>query len=296
MGEAALAAGADSRTGMPARVLGRTGARVSILAYGCGSSFTEYGTFEQAFNTLNRALDLGISYIDTAVSYGSGKSEEIVGEAMKSRRSDVWLSTKIRKRGHDEIMRLLDRSLKRLQTDQVDLLHIHDLQGAADLAAIESPNGALKAFYKIRDQKIARFIGITSHKDPAMLKAALERHDFDCTQMALNPAIKGTKEERSFEALALPVAVRKKLGVIAMKVFGQERFRAPAAHLMRYALSLPVSSAAVGMPTLKVMEEDVRIAKAFQPMPESEMEGLADSLSAAHKARLDRFFGHHVDA
>ena len=171
LGTAALEA--VDQTGMPTRVLGITGAQVSILAYGCGSSFAEYGSFEQALATLSRALDLCISYIDTAVAYGDGQSEKIVGTLMKTRRKEVWLATKIRPRGYDEILRMVDESLRRLQTDQVDLLHIHDLQGAEDLKAIESAPGALKAFYRIRDEKKARFIGITSHTDPAVLKTSL---------------------------------------------------------------------------------------------------------------------------
>lgn len=296
VGDISLAPAADEKAGMPARILGKTGARVSILAYGCGSSFVQYGTFEEALATLTRALDLGVSYIDTAVAYGDGKSEKIVGALMKTRRKEVWLATKIRERGYDGVMRVLDESLARLETDQVDLLHIHGLEGADDLAAIEAPNGALNAFYRIRDEQKARFIGITSHSDPAVLKTALERHDFDCAQMSINPALRGTERESSFESLALPVALRKNMGVIAMKVFAQARYRAPAVPLMRYALSLPVNTATVGMPTQKVLEENALIAKGFRPMPDSEMKKLADDLGAVHKADLDRFFRQHVDA
>ncbi len=287
---------ADGKVSMPTRILGKTGARVSILAYGCGSSFWQYGTFDQALATLTRALDLGVTYIDTAVAYGDGQSEKIVGALMKTRRKQVWLATKIKDRGYDDVMRMLDQSLKRLNTDQVDLLHIHGLEGPDDLAAVESAHGALKAFYKIRDEKKARFIGITSHKDPAVLKTALERHDFDCTQMSINPALRGTEGESSFESLALPVAVRKNMGIVAMKVFAQARYKAPADQLIRYALSLPVNAATVGMPTGKVLEENTRIAKTFRPMPDSEMKKLGDEFSAAHKASLDLFFSTHVDA
>ena len=287
---------AGEKGGMPTRILGKTGARVSILAYGCGSSFVQYGTFDEALATLTRALDLGVSYIDTAVAYGEGRSEKIVGTLMKTRRKEVWLATKIRDRGYDGVMRVLDESLERLQTDRVDLLHIHGLERSDDLAAIEKPDGALKAFYRIRDEKKARFIGITSHRDPAALKTALERHDFDCVQMSINPALRGADGESSFESLALPVAVRKNMGIVAMKVFAQARYKAPAAQLIRYALSLPLNAAAVGMPNQKDLEESTRIAKAFTPMPDSERKKLAADLSAAHKAGLDRFFRRHVDA
>jgi uncharacterized protein len=292
---AALAPAAELKAELPTRVLGRTGARVSILAYGCGSSWSEYGTFDQALATLTQALDLGITYIDTAASYGKGESEKIVGSLMKSRRGNVWLATKIRERNYDQVLSAVDASLARLQTDHVDLLHIHDLQGMDDLAAIEGPNGALKAFYKIRDEKQARFIGITSHKDPAALKAALLRHDFDCTQMSLNPALRGSEGESCFESLALPVAVEKKLGIIAMKVFAQARYKAPPAQLMRYALTLPVAAATIGMPVPKVLKEDVLLARDFRPLPDDEMKRLASTLRVAHGADLDRFFRCHVD-
>jgi uncharacterized protein len=295
-GEISAAHAADQKDSLPKRTLGRTGARVPILAYGCGSSFSQYGTFDEALATLTTALDLGVTYIDTAVAYGDGKSEKIVGALMRTRRKEVWLATKIRDRGYDSVMRVLDESLRRLETDSVDLLHIHGLEGPDDLASIESASGALKAFYKIRETKKARFIGITSHKDPATLRTALERHDFDCTQMSINPALRGAEGEGSFESLALPVAVRKNIGVIAMKVFAQARYRAPADRLIRYALSLPVSAATVGMPVQRDLEENVRISRRFEPMPESDMKKLAGELSASHKASLDSFFRHHIDA
>lgn len=280
---------------IPLRPLGTTGATVSRLAYGCGTSWSQYGSFDEALATLERALDLGITYIDTAVSYGDGESERIIGQLMPARRSQVFLATKIRKRGYDEVMRLFEESLRRLQTDHVDLLHIHDLQREDDLTAIEAADGSLRAVHKIRDGKMARFIGITSHTDPAVLKTALERHDFDCTQMSLNPALKGKQGDSSFESLALPVAVHKRMGVIAMKAFAQARYQYASEQLMRYALSLPVSTVSVGMPNRKHLEENVRLAKAFEPMAQSERNALAARLSAAHKPDLDRFFEDHRD-
>src|SRR5262249_53446542 len=156
------------------------------------------------------------------------------GKLMPARRKEVTLATKIQARKGDDAMRQLELSLKRLQTDRLDVLHIHALRDHKDLEAIEAPDGVLKAFYKVRDQKVARAIGITSHTAPAGLKTALERHDFDATQMALNAALArmanapgGMKAppmpHGSFEELALPVAVRKTMGIIAMKVFGQEQ-------------------------------------------------------------------------
>ncbi len=299
---------ADTKAGMPTRVLGRTGARVSILAFGCGSRFLQYPNEEAAVAALNQALDHGITYVDTAYGYGDGLSEERVGKVMKTRRSGVWLATKVLKRNGDEAMRIIEGSLKRLQTDHLDLIHIHSLSTADDLQQIEAPDGVLKRLYQLRDQKVTRAVGITSHTDPVVLKTALERHDFDCTQMALNAARAGmarpdgsfgiTYLEQSFESTALPVARRKNMGVIAMKIFAQGALsdQTPAEKLIRYALTLPVSAAVAGMPNLSFLDQNIAIAKDFKKLGKEEMQDLSDRLSTTHKAQLDRFFHDHVDA
>ena len=307
-----LAAGPISaaNTPLPTRVLGRTGARVSMLAMGGGSRFLMYKDEDQALEALNKAFDLGITYMDTAYGYGDGKSEERVGKIMKTRRKGIFLATKINKRPGDEAMRIIEGSLKRLQTDQVDLLHIHSLTDEDDLKQIEAKDGVLNVLLKLRDQKVTRFIGITSHTDPAVLKTALERHDFDCTQMALNGALVGMKNGKggmvpnpdmkiSFETVALPVARKKNLGVIAMKVFAQEALvgKATPEKLISYSLTLPgVSVAVVGMPKPEYIEENIRIVRGYKPLPKSEMKQMSSMLSEAHKARLDRLFSNHIDA
>jgi hypothetical protein len=132
---------------------------------------------------------------------------------------------------------------------------------------------------------MTRFIGITSHTDPHVLKTALERHDFDCTQMALNGALVGMKSGSggmvpneamppSFETVALPVATRKQMGIIAMKVFAQDALlkHAKPEKLLYYSLSLPVATAVVGMPKLQYIEENAQLAMGFRPLPKSEKE------------------------
>ena len=153
----AEARGSERR--LPTRVLGKTGVRVSILAMGGGSRFLMYKEEDKALEALNRAFDLGITYMDTAFGYGNGLSEERVGKVLKHRRKGIFLATKINKRKGDEAMKILEGSLKRLQTDHLDLLHIHDLKGEDDLAAIEAKDGVLAVVRKMRDQKVARFIG-----------------------------------------------------------------------------------------------------------------------------------------
>jgi aryl-alcohol dehydrogenase-like predicted oxidoreductase len=297
--------GAD---GLPKRLLGRTGARVSILAFGAGSRFLQHDE-EKSVEALNRALDLGINYVDTAYAYGNGVSEQRVGRVMKTRRSEVFLATKVPDRDAEKAMRTIEGSLGRLQTDHVDLLHVHGLGDADDLAAIESPEGVLRLLYKLRDEKVARAIGITSHSDPAVLARALQRHDFDCTQMALNGALAGmaggaegggpkSLGEMSFQAVALPAARRKAIGVIAMKVFAQGQLVGPAAPemLLRYTLSLPVATVVAGMPKPEQIEANVEAARNFTPLSSTEMEDFSDRLSARYKAGLDRFLRHHTDA
>jgi len=150
----------------PTRKLGRTGLRVPIVGFGCGSRFLMYKDDDEALAALNRALDLGITYVDTAHSYGDGKSEERVGKVMATRRKEVILATKIAGRTADQARRQIELSLKRLHTDHLDVLHIHALKDLDDLKAIEAKGGALEAFYEARDQKITKAIGITCHADP----------------------------------------------------------------------------------------------------------------------------------
>lgn len=280
-------------TPLPTRTLGRTGAKVSILAFGCGSRFLMYEQEEKALAALNRAIDLGITYVDTAYAYGDGKSESRVGQVMVSRRKDVWLATKIPDRARDEFMRRLEGSLKRLRTDHVDLLHIHSLTQADDLAKIEAPNGALKGLLEAREQKMARFIGITSHTSGEVMAQAIERHDLDCVQMALNASRNGR-----FEEVALPAANKKNLGVIAMKVTGQEFLlgnsagKADITSLLRYSMSLPVTTAVVGMPRLEMLEHNVEVARSFASFSEQEMERMRRQVSPSREGLEKNLVGH----
>ncbi len=294
---------------LPTRPLGRTGLQVPILGFGSGSRFLMYKDEDKALEAVNRALDLGITYIDTAHAYGNGLSEERIGQVMATRRNEVTLATKLPGRKADQARRQIELSLKRLRTDHLEVLHIHELKSFEDLAAIEAPGGVLEALYEAREQKITRAIGITCHAQPAALRLALERHDFDCTQMALNAGLarmadapggmKATLMGSSgFEGLALPVATRKRMGVIAMKVFGQEQLigAASAESLLTYVLSLPVSLASVGMPQLQHIERNALLARSFAAMPVRERQKLQESIESGRKLAMHQFFRVHEDA
>ena len=278
---------------LPTRTLGRTGAKVSILAFGCGSRFLMYKDEDNASAILNRAIDLGITYLDTAYAYGDGQSETRVGKVMAKRRKDVWLATKIPDRTRDEFLRRLEGSLKRLQTDHVDLVHVHSLGQAEDLEKIEAKDGALKGLMEAREQKMARFAGMTSHTNGEIMAKAIERHDLDCVQMALNASRNGR-----FEELALPAANKKNLGIIAMKVTGQEFLvgegagKADMNSLLRYSMSLPVTTAVVGMPKPEMLAHNIEIAKSFSPLTDQEKDRLRQQLGNAREGLEKRLVGH----
>jgi aryl-alcohol dehydrogenase-like predicted oxidoreductase len=278
---------------LPSRTLGRTGSKVSILAFGCGSRFLMYKDEGSALAILNRAIDSGITYLDTAFAYGDGESETRVGQVMASRRKEVWLATKIPDRTRDGFLRRLEGSLKRLRTDHVDLVHIHSLGHADDLTKIEAPDGALKGLMEAREQKMAHFVGMTSHTDGAVMAQAIERHDLDCVQMALNASGNGR-----FEELALPAANAKSLGVIAMKVTGQEFLvgdgfgKAKIESLLRYSLSLPVTTAVVGMPKPEMLAHNVEIARGFSPLDSQEKERIRQQLGPAREGLEKKLVGH----
>ena len=294
---------------LPTRMLGKTGARVSILALGGGSRYLMYKEEDAALEAATKALDAGITYIDSADDYGRDHlSERRIGKVLKGRRTGVFLATKLTNRNGAESRRIVEESLRALQVDQIDLVHIHALTTEDDLAQVEAKGGPLEQLFKMRDEKLTRFVGITSHYDPTVLRTALERHDFDCTQMALNGARTGMKSGSrgmipnpdivmSFETVALPVANRKKLGVIAMKVFAQDALLSGASpeELLHYSLSLPVATAVVGMPKLEHITANVESTRNFRPLSRTEMQRISGSL-ATKKAELDRFFSTHVDA
>jgi len=252
-----------------------------------------YKDEESAAAILNRAIDSGISYLDTAFAYGDGESESRVGQVMASRRKEVWLATKIPDRTRDGFLRRLEGSLKRLRTDHVDLVHIHSLGHADDLAKIEAPDGAMKGLMEAREEKMARFAGMTSHTDGEVMAKAIERHDLDCVQMALNASRNGR-----FEELALPAANEKNLGVIAMKITGQEFLvgdgsgKANMQSLLRYSMSLPVTTAVVGMPKPEMLAQNVEIARGFSPLDSQDKERLRQQLGPAREGLEKRLVGH----
>ena len=173
---------------MPTRSLGKTGHKVGILSLGGQATLEIKGREEESEKIINRAIDLGINYIDTAASYGGGVSQLNIGRVMKTRRSEVWLSTKTHDRTYDGSMRLLEESLKNLQTDHLDTWQLHNVQTMSQVDQIFSETGAIKAMEKARSEGIVRKLGITGHFEPLVLLEAIRRYPFDSILMALNAA------------------------------------------------------------------------------------------------------------
>lgn len=258
---------------MPERALGRTGRQVPLFSLGGQAALEQPERTEEALAIVNRAIDLGVRYIDTARVYGRGQSETCLGQVMKTRRREVFLASKTRDRTYEGSMRSLELSLKTLQTEHLDLWQLHNVMTDDDLDRIFAKDGALRALERAREQKLVRFLGITGHYDPHVLRRGIERYAFDTVLVALNAA---DRHRASFIEHLVPAAVERKMGIIGMKVPARGRlFREDGVtsmrDAMRYTLSLPVSTVIVGISTLAELEEDVRIAREFRPLPAGEM-------------------------
>ncbi|MGA2362547.1 MAG: aldo/keto reductase [Candidatus Aminicenantales bacterium] len=280
--------GLDAK-GLPTATLGKTGVKVPRIGLGLGSRFCAVSSEERALEILHAGLDYGFYYWDTAYNYRNKDvvSEERLGMVLKARRKEVFLATKFEARTYDGVMRALEESLKRLQTDHLDLYQVHLIESLADLDTLGAPGGALQALRKIKDEKVARFIGFTGHVDDAAMAEAARRHDFDTMLIALNHY-----EERKgdFEGGAVPAAAARKMGVMIIKAIRpRETVKdIPAEDLLRYALSLPlVHAAVVGTDSVEVVRRNAGLLRNFQPMAPEEMKRLT--------VKLEPFFaGSHL--
>ena len=259
------------RDHLPARVLGRTGARVSILGLGGQILLQTPDRWDEAVELINRALDLGINYCDTAAAYYP--SELYYGEVMPERRHEVFLATKTGDRTRDGAWRSIEQSLVNLQTDHVDLIQVHSLDRFDHLDRALQPDGALAAMSEAREQGLTRFIGVSGHNADVLL-SALHAFDFDTILVRINPLdpLRG-----DVIGSVLPVAHRRRMGVIAMKVMDRggllNRGVSPSS-LLRYTLSQHVATAIVGCGSLRDLEENFETARTFRPLPRRQLREL----------------------
>ena len=299
---------------MPTRNLGKTGYRVGIFGLGGQATIEKPNMEDQSVAIVNRALDLGVNYIDTAAAYGGQDqwSQKYIGTVMKHRRREVFLASKTHRRSYDESMRLLETSLKQLETDHLDLWQLHDISTTEQLDQIFAKDGAIRALERARSEKVVRFLGITGHADPFVLADGLKRYRFDTILMALNAA---DRHHLSFIEHLLPLALEQELGIIGMKIAArgrllsfwtppppatptmaseakrllkklllyetsrletqrEQRGKLTMKEAMEYVLSLPVSTVVIGCDNLEQLEENVRIAREFTPLSEQKLSTL----------------------
>jgi predicted aldo/keto reductase-like oxidoreductase len=290
---------------MPTRNLGRTGFRVGIFSLGGQAAVEQPRKEAEAVAIVEKAIDLGINYIDTAPVYGGtgGWSQRYIGQVMKRRRNEVYLASKTHDRTRGGSLKLLEESLYFLNTDHLDAWQLHNVATKDDVDRIFAKGGAIEALKWAREQKMVRFLGVTGHSDPEVLMECLRRFPFDQILMAVNAA---DPHHLSFEQKLLPMAVEKQMGIIGMKIpargrllsnwpavgpYGPEKSK-PGPLGFRdafyYVLSLPVSTVVIGCDSVEQLAENVRLAREFTPLSEPQRAAL--TAKAEPVAREALFF------
>lgn len=265
---------------VPKRPLGKTGVQVSAMALG-GYHLGSAETDQAAVEIVAQAMDHGVNFFDNCWEYHDGLSEERMGRALKGKRDHAIVMTKVCTHGRDKgvAMRMLEESLRRLQTDHLDLWQIHEVVYENDPELIFAANGAAEALLAAKQQGKVRFVGFTGHKDPEIhLKMLAHNFPFDTVQMPLNCC---DATFRSFETQVLPEANRRGMGVLGMKSLGGSgemvRHGAMTAEQgLRYAMSLPVAATISGIDSMEVLEQNLRVAVNFEPLSAAEMQALRD--------------------
>jgi aryl-alcohol dehydrogenase-like predicted oxidoreductase len=279
---------------VPKKLLGRTGVQVSAMGLG-GYHLGSAETDQAANEIVAKAFDHGVRFFDNAWEYHDGLSEERLGKALKGKRDQSFVMTKVCTHGRDKkiAMRMLEESLRRLQTDHLDLWQIHEVVYENDPDLIFASNGAAEALLAAKMQGKVRFIGFTGHKDPEIHLRMLS-HDFpfDTVQMPLNCC---DATFRSFETHVLPEAVRRGIAALGMKSLGGsgelvKHGAVTPEQGLRYAMSLPVATTISGVDTMEVLDQNLKVAVNFQPFAADEMQALREQCRfLASDGRLELF-------
>jgi predicted aldo/keto reductase-like oxidoreductase len=273
-----LTSGKNIPGDLPKRVLGRTGEKVTILGIGGFHVAADFVAEEVAIEIIRSAIDRGVNFMDNAWSYQKGRSETLMGKALKDGyRKKVLLMTKLMARTVEEAKIQLETSLKRFQLDSVDLMQFHAIgHKAGDVDAIYN-DGLIEWAEDMRSQGVFKYIGFTGHNDPQVHMNMIKRgYPWDTVQMPLN--IGDVHREISFENDVLPLAVENNIGIIGMKSNGMGRLGksgiATPTEGLRYSMSLPVSTVVSGIDSMQILEENLLVAKIFQALSNNEREAL----------------------
>ena len=296
---------------MPTRNLGKTGYKVAIFSLGGQAALERGNNDATAVPIIEKALDLGINYIDTSSIYGGPErwSERYIGQVMKRRRAEAFLASKTKERTREGSLRMIEQSFKLLQTDHLDLWQLHDIGTMTDVNEVFAKGGAMEALLEMHDQKVVRSLGITGHYRPEALMECIHRYPFDTILMAVNAA---DPHHFSFSQQLLPLAVEKQMGIIGMKVPARGRILSswtpppieqqkhswegmvlaptPGTLNMReamyYALSLPVSTVIIGCDSIQQLQENVQLARDFTPFNQQQLASLTEKAEPVSKQSL----------
>lgn len=285
--------------GLPTTPLGRTGVPIPLIVLGLGSRFCHIDDDEEAYAMLNHALDNGLYYWDTAHAYDNtialppGKqksprhiiSEVRVGEVVKSRRKEIFLSTKVTARNPAESMREIELSLKRLHTDKLDMLKVHDVQSIEDVDQMSRKGHLIDILHRLKEEGVTRYIGFSGHGDAQALKEMANRGNFDSMLVAMNHWNPNNPSQR--EEIAIPAGKKNKMGILLMKAVRPKELipGLDASDLVRYAMSLKGPDAVViGMDSKEVVDANLAILRNFKKLSLDKMKELA--------VRLEPFYRH----
>jgi len=259
---------------IPRRKLGKTGVEVTVLGLGGEGILRSRGFDREAEQVINRALDLGINYCESARAYDG--SEAYYGLALRERRSEIFLTSKSHARDKQGALNHLHQTLRNMRTDHLDLWQVHDVRTGDEIVEIFGAGGAIEAFVEAKEKGLTRFIGVTGHHDPAIIRACIERFPFDTVLLPVNPA---EPAQQSFLEQVVPLAREREMGIVGMKVYLRGLVTKLPGHpgmepFIRFALSQPVTNVVIGCDDIKQVEENVRLAGSFSPMSDEEQEEL----------------------
>ena len=294
---------AELKNGIPYRELGHTGEKVSLVGIG-GYHLGKQVDPNESISIIRKALDEGINFLDNCWDYNGGESEIRMGKALRDGyREKAFLMTKIDGRNKATASSQLEESLRRLQTDRIDLLQFHEIIRDTDPDRIFAPGGALEAVLVAKKAGKVRFLGFTGHKSPdihlKMLATAAQHHfSFDTVQLPLNVM---DAHFDSFEKKVVPVLVKNGIGILGMKPMGDhfilDTKTATPAECLHYAMNLPTSVVITGCDSPRILDQALQAARSFKPMTESEVSALlAKTAEAAQAGKYELYkTSHHFD-
>ncbi len=264
----------EKKTVIPKRRLGKTGVDVTILGLGGEGVLRTYGRGKEADELIKTALDLGITYMETARAYAG--SEAYYGAALKGSRDKVFLASKSHARDKKGAEEHLKETLENLKTDHLDLWQVHDVRTEDEIKQIFGPGGAIEAFIEAKSKGYTKFIGVTGHHDPLITKKCIETFDFDTVLVPVNPA---EPQHKCFLEEIVPAAGAKDIGIVGMKVYMRGMIDVPKKLLLSYALTQPIVAATIGCDNVEQLKENAEAAANFVPLKYKELQKITDIIA-----------------